>query len=276
MQGYQLFTSDTMPRHSLALGMAFNYVHHPLEVGIAGPDVRVIGLVDDFVTGDFLVSAGATDWLTFDLDVPFNVYHNIAPVFIPSRDQGGPDMGDIMFSAKFRAFDANSTSSHLGLAFVPFITFPTGRESIYFGDANLTGGLVLAGDGQFKSNRLYLNLGARFRETEKVVNLVVKNEFMYGLGFQRPLWKKGHLDIIVEVYGSTVFSKFFTEEISTPVQGHILFQKKFLEDLNLVANIGGGLGLTNGYGSPDFRAIATVGYLFQMGPKKQQEETTGE
>lgn len=268
VQGYQVFTSETMPQFDLSVGMAFNEVHHPLEIGIVGTDQRATGLVDDFVTGDFLLSFAGTDWLMFNLDVPFNFYHNIAPVFIPTRDKGGPDMGDIMFSAKFRALDTSSTSSHLGLAAIPFITIPTGAESIYFGDKSFTGGLILAGDGQFKSNRLYLNIGARFRKTERILNLVIKHEFLYGLGFQRPLWKAQHLDIIAEIYGSTTFSKFFTEEISTPVQGHILFQKKFLDDLRLVANIGGGLGLTNGYGAPDFRVMATIGYQFSLHSKE--------
>jgi len=263
VMGYQAFTSQTLPQYELSTGMVFNYVHHPLEVGRFGGNQRVVGIVDRFVTGDFLVSFGAADWATISLDVPFNVYHNIAPVFIPQRDTGWFDMGDIMLDAKFQIFDAEATKYHLGLALVPFVTFPTGRQSIYFGDENFTGGLWLVLDAQWKANRFYLNIGTRFREREQIANLVVKHEFLYGAGFQRPLWKEQYLDIIVEVYGSTTYSKFFTEEISSPAQGHILLQKKWL-DQRLVTNLGAGMGFDNGYGSPDFRAMLGVSYSFSL------------
>lgn len=273
VQGYQLFTSETLPKYDLATGIAFNYVQHPLEVGRFGGNQRKLGIVDRFITADALISFGATDWMMVNLDIPFNIYHNIAPVFIPQRDTGGPDMGDIELNLKFRIFDAWKTSSHLGLAIVPFVTLPTGRQSIYFGDENVTGGLWLVGDTQWKANRFYLNLGARFRETEQIANLVVKHEFLYGAGFQRPLWKKGYLDIIVETYGSTTFSKFFTEEISSPFQAHLLLQKKWLSRRQLIANLGGGMGFTNGYGAPDFRFMTGVSYLFEL---KRNETTPAE
>jgi hypothetical protein len=273
VQGYQVQTSETLPRYDLSMGLEFNYVQHPLEVGISGTNKRLTGLVDRFITGDALFSFGATDWLTLNLDVPFNILHDIAPIFIPERDTGGPDMGDIQLSAKFRAFDAGATSSHLGLAFVPFMTFPTGRESVYFGDRWLTGGLLIAGDAQWKSNRFSLNLGFRLRKREQVANLVVKHEFLYGAAFQRPLWKAQHLDVIAEILGSTTFSKFFSEEISSPLQTQILLQKKFLSRQQLAAHIGGGFGFDNGYGAPDFRTMLGVSYTMNLGKQEQAPAT---
>lgn len=268
VQGDQLFTSETLRKHDFSIGLSFNYVQHPLEVGRFGGNQRRVGIVDRFITGDALASYGATDWLNFSIDIPFNAYHDIAPIFIPTRDQGGPDMGDIMLTAKLRVFDAQATSNHLGLAFVPFLTIPTGRESVYFGDKNVTGGLWLVGDAQWKANRFYLNVGARFRQREQVANLVVKHEFLYGVGFERSIWKRGFLDIIAEVYGSTTFSKFFSEEISSPLQAQLLLRKKWGQQRRLVANLGGGLGITNGYGAPDFRVMTGVGYTF--GKKEDQ------
>lgn len=268
VQGYQLYTSDTLPEYGLSLGMEVNYVQHPLEVGRFGGNQRFLGIVDRFVTGDFLAEFGMIDWCMVRLDIPFNFYHNIAPVLIPNRDTGYLDMGDIMIDAKFVIFDARKTEADLGLAVVPFITFPSGDESIYFGDVSLTGGLWLVGDAQWKNNRFYLNIGTKFRKREQIANLVVKHEFLYGIGFQRPLWKRGYLDIIVEVFGSTTYSKFFTEEVSSPVQGHIMLQKKWL-DQRLVTHLGGGLGFNNGYGSPDFRFMAGVSYTFSFDQQKE-------
>jgi outer membrane protein OmpA-like peptidoglycan-associated protein len=269
VRGYQVFTSETLPKYHLALGLNFNLANHPLELTPAGSTSRLSGVVDQFVTADFLISYGLLDWLTLNLDMPVNLYHNIAPTFIPSRDQGGGDPGDLMINAKIRIFDAEKTGPHLGLAVVPFITVPTGEEEIFFGDSSLTGGAVIVGDAQIKSNRIYLNVGARFREEETIEGLVVNEEFVYGAGFQRPLVKNWGLDIIAELFGSTKFGKFATEDITSPLEGLVVLQKKWLENRRLITHLGGGVGLTNGYGLPNFRALLSVAYAWNL--KKEEE-----
>lgn len=266
VQGFQLFTSETLPKYRLATGLNVNLAHHPFELTAVGTTSRVLGIVDTFVTADFLVSYGLTDWWTVNVDMPVNIFHDIAPTFIATRDRGGGDAGDLSVNMKFQAFDANKTSSHLGLAFVPFVTVPTGRQSIFFGDKSATGGLMAVGDAQWKANRFYLNVGARFRQTENVTNLIVKNELLYGLGFERPLAKKSALNLIIELFGSTNFRKFATENISSPVEGLVVLQKKWLENRNLITHIGGGFGLTNGYGVPTFRALMGVSYAWDLKP----------
>ncbi|HEX5037028.1 MAG TPA: OmpA family protein [bacterium] len=264
VQGYQLFTSETLPKYKLATGLNVNYAHHPLELTVTGTTSRSLGVVDRFVTADFLVSYGLTNWWTVNVDMPVNIYHDIAPTFIATRDQGGGDAGDLSVNMKFRIFDANKTSTGLGLAIVPFITVPTGRQSIFFGDENLTGGGILVGDAQWKSNRFYINVGGRIREAERIINLSVNEELLYGLGFERPLAKKAALDIIIELFGATNFSKFASENISSPIEGLVVLKKKWLENRNLITQFGGGFGITNGYGVPTYRALMGVSYAWDL------------
>lgn len=272
VQGFQLFTSETLPKYKLATGLILNLAHHPLELTVAGTTTRTLGVVDRFATADFLLSYGLTDWWSISLDMPVNIYHDIAPTFIATRDRGGGDAGDLALNMKFQLFDANKTSTGLGLAIVPFVTLPTGRQSIFFGDENLTGGAVLVGDAQWKSNRFYLNVGGRFREREQITNLIVKNELTYGLGFQRPIVKDWDFNIILEVFGSTNFRKFATENISSPVEGLAVLQKKWGENRNLITHAGAGFGITNGYGVPTWRAILGVSYAWDLKPAAPREE----
>ncbi|HKU52712.1 MAG TPA: hypothetical protein VJQ25_09625, partial [Nitrospira sp.] len=267
VKGYQLFTSDTLPKYMLAAGMNLNYAHHPLELTLGGTTSRVLGVVDRFVTADFLVSYGLTDWWTLNVDMPVNIYHDIAPTFSATRDQGGGDAGDLSLNMKFRVFDAEKTRSHLGLAFVPFVTVPTGEQAIFFGDSSVTGGMMAVGDAQWKSNRFYINVGTRFREREQITNLIADDELMYGLGFQRPLVKKWDMDVIMEVFGSTSFRKFGTENISSPLEGLVVLRNRWLENKRLITQVGGGVGITNGYGVPSFRTLASVAYAWDLKPK---------
>ena len=274
VQGFQLFTSETLPKYRLATGLSVNLAHHPFELLVSGTTTRTLGIVDRFVTADFLISYGLTDWWTLSVDMPLNIYHDIAPTFITTRDRGGGDVGDLGVNMKFQIFDANETSTGLGLAFVPFVTVPTGRQSIFFGDENVTGGGILVGDAQWKSNRFYLNVGGRFREREQITSLIVKNELLYGLGFQRPIVKDWDFNIILEVFGSTNFRKFATENISSPIEGLAILQKKWGENRRLITHLGGGFGITNGYGVPTWRAILGVSYAWDLkpAPKAVREE----
>ncbi len=271
-RGFQVFTSETLPRYHLTAGLNVNYAHDPLEVFIPGTTSRLAGLVDNFVTADLLLSYGILDRWTVSVDMPVNLFHDIAPTFIATRDRGGGDAGDLSISSKIQVFDAEKTALHLGLAVVPFITIPTGRESIYFGDSSVTGGALVVGDTQIKSNRIYVNVGARFRQREQIQNLIVNEELLYGVGFQRPLVKKWDLDVIAELFGATNFRKFVVEDISSPAEALLVFRKRWGENRAWVAQLGGGMGLTNGYGLPRYRVTAGLAYAWDL----KKEMPTGE
>jgi len=260
-------TSETLPKYHFELGMNTNLANHPFE-GTPGGTARLTGIVDQFVTTDILIGYGFADWFTASIDVPVNLYHNIAPTLVPARDKGGADLGDIVLSVKVKAYDAEKTASGLGLAFVPYFAVPTGESSIHFGDVNATGGLNIVGDWKFYENRVALNIGGRLRKTETITNLVVENELTYGALFQRPLSKSWNLDVIGEVFGSTTLtSKFIKEDISSPLETDVTLRKKWGKKKKLVTDVGAGTALTNGYGLPNYRIFAGLSYAWDLTPK---------
>lgn len=271
LSGYQLYTSQTLPAGYISLGVAANYTSNPLEVGRVVNNPRVNGLVDDFATINYLLSAGLTNWLTVNVDMPMNAYYNIGPVFIANRDQGGTDAGDLRFTAQIKLLDAMTSKNNWGVALVPYITAPTGNQARYFGDTNATGGAYAVVDKIFgEKNHVYMNVGVRFREKEVISNLNVGHELLYGIGYQRPISEKHGWHGMVEFNGSTTFSKFWNEEVTSPFEGHLAVQKRWLKDRNLVGTLGVTYGLTVGYSAPDYRIQSGLSYTFGAHQQKKK------
>ncbi len=194
-----------------------------------------------------------------------NIYQKIpatTPLIAPSSDTGGK-LGDIALWFKFQIFDAEKTSSGLGLALVPQVDIPSGNNSKFIGDKTVSGSIRAVGDWQIKSNRFYLNAGYKFKDREVIGNnfLVVDDELLYGVGFQRPLVKKWDLDIIAELFGSSSYASNPRTEHRYPLEAIGLLQKRWFTNKTLVTTLGAGGGFTDGYGTPRYRIIFGMSYV---------------
>ena len=262
-KGYQVQTSDQMEQGQFAIGLVTNYAQHMLTFR-PGPNLAEQDIVDDMIMLDFLVEVGLFDWLDFYLDVPIAAYHDVKASAISSADSG-TSFGDILARLKFTVFNAEETGTGLGLAFVTDVSFPSGSTGAFVGDRGVTGAIKAVGDWQILANRLYLNAGFRFRQTEVIgpSTLTVGNEFLYGLGFQRPIVKSWDLDMIVEAAGM-IDTKQASSQDGLPLEFLLMAQKRFLENKSLALTAGGGFGATEGYGSPRFRVLLGLAYIRPM------------
>lgn len=256
--GFGVATSQTLKKRQIGAGAYLNFASNPFELGTVGNNQRIAGVVDDFVTTDFIFSAGLSDKAGFTVSFPANFFHNIAPTLVPDRNKDGGEIGDVRASAKFGLVDAEVSERHFGLALIPFFTLPTGDQDVFFGEKNVTGGLLVAGEKKFGQHRLYSNVGARFREKESVGNLEVGHEFLYGFGYQQLFSEQKSISGIAELQGSTVFADFFHVENNSPLEARAIVQKDWHEAKNLHTYAGAGMGLTNGYGTPDYRLYVGI------------------
>lgn len=256
--GFGVATTQTLKKRQIGAGAYLNFASNPFELGTIGNNQRIAGVVDDFVTTDFVFSAGLSDKAGFTVSFPANFFHNIAPTLVPDRNKDGGEIGDLRVSGKFGVVDAEVSERHFGLALIPFFTLPTGDEEVFFGEKNVTGGLLVAGEKKFGQQRLYSNVGARFREKESVGNLDVGHELLYGFGYQHLFSAQKSISGIAELQGSTVFADFFHVENNSPLEARALVQKDWHEAKNLHTYAGAGMGLTNGYGTPDYRLYVGV------------------
>jgi len=246
-KGYQVHTSDTLEQGQFAIGLVTNYAQHLLRIRPNTPGVPDQQILDEVVMVDFLIDVGLWDWLNLELDIPMTAYHNVQSTIVSTPDEGGGALGDIGARFKVQIFDAEETNTGWGLAFVAEIHLPTGQDSIFIGDDNVSGSFTGVGDWQIKSNRIYLNAGYRFRPREVIGTnlLIVDDEITFGAGFQRPIVKDWDLDMIIEAHSFVTLASNPRDEHRVPTELLFLAQKKWLASKSLVTTFGAGWG---GYG----------------------------
>ena len=175
----------------------------------------------------------------------------------------GAGLGDVYLGARARLFGETGDVFALGLQLTG--TFPTAGDQRFRGDdfLSLSPELLLElrpGGGA----RLVLDVGAKVRRnaSDADSNLSFGDELTFGLGFAIPVYTdesddRTHLDFHAQIYGSSFFDDLFTRE-TTPFEGTL--GAKLHHQSGLVAGLAGGMGLTRGFGSPDARVIAMLGY----------------
>lgn len=122
--------------------------------------------------------------------------------------------------------------------------------------------------------RVVANVGAVVREDTGLqsLNYEIQDELTFGLGaaWVLPLWKNvahRHVDLHAQLYGSSAFDDFAGRE-ATALEG--TGGVKFHHESGLVAGAAAGPGFLRGFGSPDVRAVLTVG--FRTGLEESKEE----
>lgn len=73
---------------------------------------------------------------------------------------------------------------------------------------------------------LRINLGAKFRKREQILNLIVDDEMLGAVSYVYRLSCKHKWDLITEVQASTTFRKFARQEVSSPVEMFFRLRKQ--------------------------------------------------
>lgn len=250
-----IYSSQTLQQWQFRTGAYFHYALNPLEVGLGG--VRRTGVVDHLFVGDFFGAVGITDWFQLGLSAPVALYEDFNNV-AAGTSETVIRMMDVRFEPKFRLLDIDRHS--VGISVVPFLLAPTGAGSRLVGNNSFAGGAKAVVDFDIKHRvQISTNLGYFARDRVVILNTEVDDMFTYGLGIN--VKTVSWLDLIAEAYGATNATDFFARESELPleVDGGLRFNLPKPEGLQIT--VGGGMGLTFGYGSPDFRGILGVSYL---------------
>jgi outer membrane protein OmpA-like peptidoglycan-associated protein len=174
----------------------------------------------------------------------------------------GTRVGDFNLGARVRLLGTPrlGDSSYGALAVQVAATLPMARwiasDSQLTGDSTVTVTPELLAEVGGRSLRLTANLGTRLRANQTFNTLTVGHELTWGLGLGVPVVGKT-LEVDVEVYGATALSHPL-EYATTPVEA--IAGLRYRAESGWTAAVGAGPGLARGYGSPDFRALATVGW----------------
>jgi len=252
---FGIYSSQTVKKHGWNAGVYVDWAHNPLEIGQPIGN-RVLGVVDNTVVGNFYATYGLTDWFSAGMNLPVifwnDFVYNLNPPYGTGQNVSDnmTNLGDIRLELKFRI--RNNEDRIIGIALVPFATLPTGPGDVFAGNGVVTGGAKVVLDFNVHDRvKIALNVGYLTRDKVQIENVVMDDQLLLGLGISIRIIDR--LTFIAEGDTQPVVSDLFDSEVQTPAEVRGGFRVKITDHIGI--NVGGGVGLTVGVGSPDYRGF---------------------
>ncbi|NTX59359.1 OmpA family protein [Myxococcus sp. CA051A] len=256
--------SARVQRHlGLNLGLSLNYGSKPLNFLDPRSDRFITALVSRQLGIDLMGAVGLFDRFEIGVILPVTIQgSDPAPQVDSSFSQGvgGGGIGDLRLVPKARLIDGE----RFGLALAVPVSLPTAGGNDFLGGSGVSVQPKLVAEYGEKV-RFAANVGVDIREKQVLRNLTAGNAFTYGLGTEIP-FTLGRLPLSAEatVIGAIGLDEQDTEE--SPLE--LLAALKYRAVSGFTAHLGGGPGLTRGYGTPGYRLLAGFGYSPPPEPKK--------
>ncbi len=251
------------PRGALALGVWFGASGDPLVLRNVTDDVEVGSLVDDRIGASLAASYVLLRRLQIGVELPL-VLSQSGDASIPGFMQnlaelGSTGLGDLRIAPKLSLL--GGTGGGIDLAVLVPVTLPTGGADDYRGDESLTVAPTIAIGGAFGGTaRLLANAGYLARKQAQLVNLSIDDELFVsaGVGFRLA---PNPIELQFGLAAATAVASPLTDDATT--YGEL----QVGADVDLpgpwALAVLGGIGVRDGYGTPDWRA--TAGLRFAMG-----------
>jgi cysteine-rich repeat protein len=210
---------------------------------------RIGALVHERVTGGLILALGLGDWVELALDVPIIAYQErdtsqpaLGPGSLPALTKLG--LGDVRLTPRLRLMH--------GLALQVAVDLPTGQED-YRGSEEVGVWPELLLSHRFGRLALALDLGYRQRAKQAFLGQLVESELTARGGVGIGLFE--HLDLVVTGTAATSAKKPFDQANQDAIEADGALEL----DCGVFAMFaGGGVGLREGYGTPDWRAVLGV------------------
>ncbi len=256
-----------VPHLEMSGFLLFNYANAPL-VRRNDQGERVESIVAYQGTTHLMFSVGLLDRLELGLDIPLIVLQdgtNVPGAVNP--EEGGYGIGDIRLVPKVQLYTnrAEAGDQGLGLALVLDTHLPTGDgAALQGGDFRI--GPRLAFDYDFGGPRVGANLGYLYRGAQELQNLEVRDTMSWSVGAEMPVHDM--VALTGEFFGRLTPGATEIRRTESPTE-FVAGAKVNLGDFRIVA--GGGAGLVNGYGTPNFRGFLGFGWAPRAEPAPEPE-----
>lgn len=251
-------SSADVPDHmGWSAHLLFNFGSNPL-VWRDDDGEHLQSIVAQQATTHLLLSLGLFEIFELGVDVPVVVLQNGegAPGLPVTPEQGGFGIGDLRIVPKAQLLSTRDSydDDGIALAILADLRLPTGNDEVLQG-GDFRIGPTLAFDAMVNGVRFATNLGYLYRGQNNLHNLNVRDTMSWNFGTQVPvtdnIWATG------EVFGRITPGADEIRRTESPTE--FLLGGKFRHD-HLFITAGGGAGLVNGYGTPDWRAFASLGW----------------
>jgi outer membrane protein OmpA-like peptidoglycan-associated protein len=243
-----------------------SYAHRPLQQSDEALR-RTSGVVDGIISGHLRAGFAFSSWAEVDVAIPFIQGILKGQSFDEETldpEVGAFSAGDLVLSGKFRLIPEKKA---IGVAVIPFVTFPTGNVALFTTNGVPTFGVKAAFSRRWKVFHWAAHVGYRFKPNGVVISGAVPadDEIVYagGVGLT-PIYK--WLDINVELIGAVIVGESRTDIPNyrglamalSPLE--VLGNVRLTMPFGLDITVGGGVGLTGGIGTPAFRLLAGLSW----------------
>ena len=242
-----------------ALGLWLHWAQDPLVIRANGEE---LSLVSGQLVGHLVPSVSFLPWLRLSLDLPVHIVQTTDnEQVVPNNDFAGAGMGDIRFIPKFsflnqRLGDGGEPANGVALALVVPVALPTGDADRLQGEEIRVEPRLAFDWATTDGWGVGLNVGYLIRASDRLLNIEVDDMITYGLAGRIPL-VTDRLALIAEIAGEMTPGTEGQEPASDPMEVLGLVRASIND---WVLGGGGGIGLIEGFGSPDFRLFLQVGY----------------
>ncbi|HLL03803.1 MAG TPA: Ig-like domain-containing protein [Myxococcaceae bacterium] len=238
------------------VGLSFNYAKDPLNFLNPRTDTFTYEIIKNQFTFDLMGAVALYERFELGVGLPITSQGSgsglaSAPGFAGGVDATG--VGDLRLVPKATLLTTEG-GLNLGLA-LPLI-LPTSGGKDFLGRSGVAAAPRIIGEWVSEGGtRVLANVGFNFQPKEQLYNLNVGNEFAYGIGTEVP-FQLGHHRLAAEasLLGALGLKQTNAEERPLELLGAL---KYHFSDA-VAAHLGGGPGLTRGYGTPGFRMFAGV------------------
>lgn len=260
---FQLSRPADLGHMRVSAQLSLDYAHDPLvwDATVGDSSTERFSIVGHQLTGTLGLAVGFFDRLVVFAGLPVTLLmdgaSDVALSGLPPADGAG--LGDAYLGARVRLLGERDDIGSLGLQVTG--TFPTAGDSSYRGERFLTIHPQLLGEVRpVDGLRIVVNGGVLVREgSTSATNLRFDDELTYGLGVNYAAWSSrgSRVEILAQAYGATQLESFGDRDGTTL---EATAGAKFFHDTGWMAGLAGGPGLARGFGSPDVRLVATVGW----------------
>ena len=287
--GYGYFGMDsaaTLDNLQLGLGFWGNYSNDPLTLDLGGTRVSPgaadgddgDGLVDNRFRADLQVGMGISRFFSFTVDLPLVLAQDgfqasgLSDLTEQPVALDGGGLGDVTIRPKIVGMDRRR--GPMGLALAIPVSVPTGDGNVYNGEGGVTltpTAIVELSDGAIQNRdykfRAALNLGYKFRPADRIRDVSVTNEAVYGVGLG--LHPADPLELVLEFAGG-IFGPRPEQQAAEALLGAKILAGRFV-----TINLGGGMGLMQGLGSPDYRLVGGFTVAPPFDPNARDQDGDG-
>jgi outer membrane protein OmpA-like peptidoglycan-associated protein len=278
--------TQMMQRFKFNMGMITDYQFEPIELErTTGATTSRLPALDDVLTTHFIGGLALADWLTVGFDLPvhwYEVFYDFNVISPPGPKQTLWGLGDLRLETKFRILEPERF--RFGLAVVPYIHFPTGKQGSHLSNEQYTYGAKLVGEVPIGQNfALGLNVGYQFYD--EITYFALDPSAIHGdtinMGLAASYKFNPRWSIVAETYVETLRRNFFGDVRQAPVEavGAVRWSPTEIPDAlqGLSFTVGAGAGLTDAPSTSAFLAFAGVNYrrpnIVELEPPPPIEDT---